>query len=179
MVQKLQRGNGGLAFSGAARAAAQRQKLFVEDFFDLAERAKSVEVIFNALHQAITTARVSERVPDDTREKGWSYAMSEDHAVRTTAARIMAEILGLMPKAGAVNVNLQDNSVQITVEQQLREIVSLGQDPSEVLAELRTVVENAGKAAALAPADEVPKIVDSPDLGDPAPAVVHRPAGEF
>lgn len=80
------------------------------------------------------------------RAGGGKYEVMPDYGVRVAAARALAEFLGIMPKSGSVNLSLVDNSIRITLDQQLTEIQSLGVGSAELLGELREVVDRAEKA---------------------------------
>lgn len=138
MVAESQVGRGSLT---VMRLPRQRVDQFLAEFYDIAEVCEDVKEIHDCIRRGMK-ATITIRAPDENSRNGWSYAWVPDSAVQIAACRLLGEILGLMPKSGAVNVNVQDNSIRITIDQQLAEVCNL--DPvagAELANELRQAAD--------------------------------------
>lgn len=132
--------------------AGQRRREYIERFLDAVDADAAFTDILRVLHEAMRKAELSARVPDPARPGHFAYAMIPDHTVRITAARVFAELLGLVGSRDAVNVTLGEGaSINVSVDQRVLELESLGVPRDVLLAELRTVVEQAEAAQPTAP----------------------------
>ncbi len=128
---------------------------FLERFFELAEPGRDGRAIHDAIFDALTTATVQTRVPDANVPRGYAYALLPDHPVRLTAARLLAEIWGMVGSRDSIGVNVNAETVSITIDQRVAELEAVGIPREQLVAELRQVVEQAERAGPGKPAKPV------------------------
>lgn len=165
MPLNLASGRGELSVPKTPTLSANvRAKLFVAEFLDKAEKGQAAEKVFDAI-MAGMTAETTVRAPNTPAAvgapaaRGYGYAWTPDHAIRLTAARLLAEIMGLLPKGNNVNIDVSDNSVKVTVHQRLAELEAIGVKPEDLLAEMRGVMK---RADAILPEKPAARSVTSP-----------------
>lgn len=128
------------------RSPTRRKTEFLASFYELADISGDGAAIRKAIYDAMTGATLSARVPDPSGERAHVYAMIPDHAIRLTAARLLAEIWGLVGGRESLNITASDNSVHITVDQRVAELEAVGIPREQLVAELRQVIDAAERA---------------------------------
>jgi hypothetical protein len=94
------------------------------------------ESIFDELFECLRRnlkGQSSERVADG--KGGYTYRVADDGMVQIAAARTLAQILRLMPAAGAgVTVNNSSQTINVTAQDRLDELDSIGVPRAEIAA---------------------------------------------
>lgn len=121
----------------AQQPLAQRLAVFQDELIDLAEAEAGVKAIFVAMMDAIQNARTVVRAPDSTRDRGYGYEWTKDHATRVFAAKVLAQLLRLVPTGDSITVNPGAGLVPpMTQDQKIRELIAAGVDLRRVADDL-------------------------------------------
>ena len=131
-----------------ARADARKREL-VDRFLESAASEDDVAAIRETLRAAMRDATQPVRTAIEPGSSKWSYVAMPDHHVRTVAARVLAELCGLCGSRDAVSVNVAGDVVQVSVNDRVTELASVGVPLEVLVRELRQVADDA--AAALPP----------------------------
>lgn len=111
---------------------------FEARLYELAERAGGVEMVFAVLSEAMKSAQMTVRAPklgvDGKEGEGYCYTWAPDHAIRVTAARTLAQMLGLIKQSVGMTVNNgPQQTLNVTTGERLAELDAIGV-PRELIA---------------------------------------------
>ena len=124
----------------------QRRREYLDRFLATVDADAAFVDILRVLHDAMRNAEISARVqvPDDPGH--FTYGTMPDHAVRITAARVFAELLGLVGSKDILSVNVAGDVVQVSVNDRVTELASVGVPLEVLVRELRQVADDAAAA---------------------------------
>lgn len=150
-----------LGFGVARRAASTptqaRRDALIERFLSAAADDDDVGAIRDVLRAAMRDASQPSRVALEPGSTRWTYQSVPDHHVRTIAARILAELCGIVGSGrDALAVTVNGDVVSVSVDQRVVELEGLGVPREVLIAELRQVVDEAEAAQPPAPVSHGP-----------------------
>ena len=102
--------------TGITHQIERRGEEIVRQYQDYAADEAVFDELFTCLRRNLN-AKKSMRVASGDRDAGYSYEVTEDGLTQIAAARTLAQILRLMPAAGAgVTVNNTNNTLNVTAQ---------------------------------------------------------------
>lgn len=97
--------------------------------------------LFDCLRRNLN-AQTSIRIPGGDHERGFEYEKVDDGMVQVAAARVLAQILRLLPSASAgVNITTNDNSVNVTVTDKLIELERIGVTREQLRSDMEAILQ--------------------------------------
>lgn len=107
---------------GSERIARELER----QFQDIAVEEGAVRKLFFTLQTAMTQASTTMRGPDPSGLRSHGYLVVADHHVRITAARIMAQILGLVKTNTGTTITNTSQTLNLGRADSLAELAAVG-----------------------------------------------------
>lgn len=144
MVAHEERGSGNV-LEWRDNGIEARGAEIVRKYQDFASDEGVFDDLFACLRRNLN-AKKSMRVESTARESGYSYEVVEDSLSQIAAARTLAQIMRLMPSASSsVTVNNTQNNVQVSAEQRVAELESIGVPKEQMREACLAMLEVASK----------------------------------
>lgn len=148
-----------LGIGKGARKVADRDEIerrgweIVKKYQDFASDEGVFDDLFACLRRNLN-AKKSMRVESQSREAGYSYETVEDAVAQIASARLLAQILRVMPQSAGVTVNNGDTqSLTITTQDRISELQSIGVEPEEIERSCIAMLQTLKRANTANPAD--------------------------